>query len=321
MSIHVIILKSARRDSIPVFPFHVEPGAYRCQDHDGPGRGVAVTPVQLGHELEIHAPDAGQEGQWDEDRGDDGEPFHDPVHAQVVVGDVEVDQRGGDLPATLRCLQDKQQLVLQVVIYRQEIRRDDAVVRAEQFGELLLQRLAVPADEHVFPAVALDRRPDILLFVVGIEQGLFQVAKGFLYSRDVIDRGGDQRIEQEHGQKSDGFLTYAEQVVVDRLVYRLKQVAVAFRKGNDRLVENKQGNMLRTQFLLLVIIAGIHDDQQVAIVFLDLGDVLGCQDVFRIDVVQSKLLGQTRDQFVVCQTSDLKPIDMVGADQLLERGA
>ena len=74
-------MKSARRDSIPVFPFHVEPGAYRCQDHDGPGRGVAVTPVQFGHELEIHAPDAGQEGQWDEDRGDDGEPFHDPVHA------------------------------------------------------------------------------------------------------------------------------------------------------------------------------------------------------------------------------------------------
>ena len=79
--------------------------------------------------------------------------------------------------------------------------------------------------------------------------------------------------------------------------------------------------MLRAQLLVVVEIAGIQHDQQVPVVFLDFGDVLGRQDVFRVDVVQPKFLGQARDQLIVGQSADLQPVDVARVDQFLEGGA
>src|SRR5512136_930306 len=49
-------------------------------DHHPPEDEIPVPPFELGHELEVHPVDSGDERERDEDRPDDGQEFHNLVH-------------------------------------------------------------------------------------------------------------------------------------------------------------------------------------------------------------------------------------------------
>lgn len=108
--------------SAPLLFAEEEIDACADEEHDCPGDHIAVLPIQFGHCTEVHAPHACEKRERDEDRRDDGQPFHDGVHAQVVVRDVEVDERRERLAAFGR----RKQAGLQVVVFAVEPRDEVA---------------------------------------------------------------------------------------------------------------------------------------------------------------------------------------------------
>lgn len=84
---------SPRFLSIPLFAAEVEGDDDGCDNHDAPGKEIAVAPVEFRHKFEVHTPYTYQEGERNEDSRHDGEAFHDGVHPHVVVRDVEVGER------------------------------------------------------------------------------------------------------------------------------------------------------------------------------------------------------------------------------------
>ena len=81
----------------PAFAFEVNGEAEASEDDSEPDKGVTHTPVEFGHDVEVHAVEAGDEGEGDEDGGDDGEDFHDLVHFVADGGEVEVEQTRNDV--------------------------------------------------------------------------------------------------------------------------------------------------------------------------------------------------------------------------------
>ena len=75
-----------------------------------------------------YTPYAHQECQRDEKGGDNRQPFHDGVHPKIVIGYIKIDKGRGDFPAAFRCLDNELELVLQVIIDRQDIRGDNPVL-------------------------------------------------------------------------------------------------------------------------------------------------------------------------------------------------
>lgn len=143
------------RFSIPLFVFQVYVYRNGYDNHQRPGQQVAVFPAEFGHPLEVHAPDAGHEGQGDEDGGDDGELLHDAVHALVVVRKIEVDEGREQVAAAFEGLQDKLQVVVHVVEEGAVGFVQQQVVVVEELVDLLLQREDALFDEPVVAAIVL----------------------------------------------------------------------------------------------------------------------------------------------------------------------
>src|SRR5688572_9854200 len=57
---------------------------------------IAEPSLQLRHELEVHAIHAGDKGERDEDRADDGEDAHDLVGPLGDGAEIEFEQAGGE---------------------------------------------------------------------------------------------------------------------------------------------------------------------------------------------------------------------------------
>jgi len=68
-----------------------------------------------------------------------------------------------------------------------------------------------------------------------------------------------------------------------------------------------------------IIIAGVQDDEHMVRIFLDLYDMLRCQYIFGIQIVQAELFYDTRNGIGVGQPAHLKPVYFVRIDQLAER--
>lgn len=52
-----------QHDLIPFFTLEIPKDHQSDDNHQSPGSGIAIFPVQLGHYPEIHAPDSGKKGQ------------------------------------------------------------------------------------------------------------------------------------------------------------------------------------------------------------------------------------------------------------------
>ena len=97
------------------------PGAQVLTDHrrggrddDGPDERVSPSPLDLRHELEVHAVDADEEGDGDEDRGDDGQDLHDFVHPIADARKVNFEHPGKHVAIGLDRVDDLDGVVVDV---------------------------------------------------------------------------------------------------------------------------------------------------------------------------------------------------------------
>ena len=82
------------RKSEPFFALEEEEHGGGDEGHDAPKDEVGGAVVEFGHVVEVHAVDAGNEGERDEDGGEDGEDFHHVVGFVADVGLEHVDLVG-----------------------------------------------------------------------------------------------------------------------------------------------------------------------------------------------------------------------------------
>ena len=67
-------------------------------NHDTPHHKISPRPLEFGHVDEVHAIDAGDESQRDEDCGDDSQDFHHFVHAIADAGQINVQHTRDHIP-------------------------------------------------------------------------------------------------------------------------------------------------------------------------------------------------------------------------------
>ena len=100
---------------LPFFRFEKYIHPHADTYHKQPCAQVAVFPTEFGHVVEVHAPYPGKKGERYEDGRDDGQPFHDGVHAQIVVRYIQVDQRREGLATDFDVLGDIIDVVVEVI--------------------------------------------------------------------------------------------------------------------------------------------------------------------------------------------------------------
>ena len=78
----------------PFFAFEEDEHTDEDDDHHAPNHKVPPRPLKFGHVGEIHPVDSSDKRQRNEDGGDDGQHFHDFVHAIADAGKVNIQHPG-----------------------------------------------------------------------------------------------------------------------------------------------------------------------------------------------------------------------------------
>ena len=74
-----------------------------------------MLPLQFGHVTEIHPPYSDQKSQRNEDGRYDSQPFHNIVHPQIVVRDIQIHQRRKGFTADVDILRHVEQVIVHIV--------------------------------------------------------------------------------------------------------------------------------------------------------------------------------------------------------------
>lgn len=133
-------------NSQPLLSFKVEEHQQGHNEHEAHGQGVAVGPVELGHVpatglgIEIHAVDACDEGERDEDGGDDGEHLHDFVHAVAEGRHVHVVQAENRFAQVFDVVDDLGHVIVHVAQEDFDLGGDMGAFVAQQLGHTVAQR-------------------------------------------------------------------------------------------------------------------------------------------------------------------------------------
>ena len=130
----------------PFFPFEEKEHDEGDDGHDAPKDKIGVAVGQKGDVFEVHAVDAGDEGQGDEYGGKNGQHFHDIVHAVADVGVVAVLLVGYHVVVNFNGFQglcDQAFQVAQVIV---GMRIDEFGIAGDKSGHQFFDRSDVFAD-------------------------------------------------------------------------------------------------------------------------------------------------------------------------------
>ena len=165
----------------------------------------------------------------------------------------------------------------------------------------------------------LDHRTHVSLVAFDVEQCLFDIFQHFFYFGGCFYQIGNDRIQQESKQQSAAFFSQVQHIGFQRFHCVGEYRIITFSESDDYISGDQQADMLGMYLHIGIIIAGIQDNEHMVRIFLDLYDMLRCQYILGIQIVQAKLFYNTRNGIGVGQPAYLKPVYFVRIDQLAER--
>ena len=212
--------------------------------HDAEHRRVAPRRVELGHVLEVHPVDGGDEGERDEDRGDDGEDLHHLVQPLVLRGEEDLHHRHRHLPQGLDELQRLDRVVVDVAQEDPRLGGDQRRLVAQQGGDLLAHRPHRPPDEDEVVPQPLQAHQRVV-GRASVERLVFERVDPLAQLVHHREVGVHHRVDEQVGEVVGAHLAHAAPALADRLPQRAEAVAVgALLDGHDPVGAEEHADLL-----------------------------------------------------------------------------
>ncbi len=158
-----------------------------CARHRRERDEVSEVPAQLGHELEVHPVDAGDQRRHEQDRAVARRLLHHVVHPVRDHREVRLEQTGEQVPLRLDEIGDPERVVVDVLHQDDRVRSDPVDLPAQEGGDDLAQRRRGPAESDQTAAESEDLLRDRVMALVA-EHDLLDVVESF------VDEVGDAEV-------------------------------------------------------------------------------------------------------------------------------
>ncbi len=260
--------------------------------HDEQSHRVPEWRVQLGHELEVHTPDAGEHGGHCDDRHPGGDLPHVVVLTNPDLGEVGLEDRGQQVAVLVDLLHHAGQVVGDVAeVGVQRLRNLLEAVPLGQLLERLEQGMGRPVELEHLPLQVVDAlrgvvpstdsREDLLL-------DLLDVVVEPIHDRQVVVH---HLVENpvEHGTGAK-----CEQVgaVLDPLPHPRETGGRPVAHRNDELPAQVEGDLAEVDdFICVDIACRLEHHEQGVVVDLELGPLVTKPSVFDGEFVEVELGG------------------------------
>ena len=262
----------------------------------------------VGFFLEVHAPDACQEGQRAEDGGEHRENPHDFVGANPDGRQVKLHEARDRVAVCLDEIHDLYGVVVAVTEEHLGFTADEsAFVVKEGIDDIALgpDEAAELGEGLLAPVKAVDVVGRWFADDDAIE--FFDVvAEAFEDRKMIVDDGVGECVREMVGSAFSDEAACVADAVADggeRVSQRL------FLNGEDEVGAEENGDLLDTKFVRLVEVNHLKDDKKVAFVRLNFRALTGMLRVFDGERVQVEAGGQLTEECAVTNPVQLHPED------------
>ena len=231
------------------------------------------------HEVEVHAPEAYEEGQRDEHRAHHRQHADDFVGLSFLLGMVVFLQVLQDHAGVLDAVGRANRVVIQVSQVHVQGRRQQGVLVVLKHADHVLEGLGEAAETHddAFKAVDLVEVPVVGAF----ENRVFELGRGVLDFFGLVEQSVDECVEEGVDQVARVPLTDIAFVVGDAFLDGFEDLLVVFVEGDDPVLGGDDGDLLAARGVFFDADADrAGDGEELVAVFFELRAGGGRQDIF-----------------------------------------
>ena len=265
--------------------------------------------MQLGHVVEVHAVDAGNDGQRHKDDGDDGQDAHLLVHAVGLEGKVDVHHAQHHVARGVERFEKLHVVIVHVAQIDGGLAFENGEIDAH--GKLIehvaqRQERAAKADGIAFEAVDFAENVAVFIFKQGFVYGFDAVVVLFQNDEIVVH----DAVEQAIGEKGGVFTEDAARVFAHLAAQLAEQPQRFLLERQHEILADNQIHLVGIQFAGGGVVVNLRGDKQIIVIVFDFGALFAAEDVFDDQLVDAVRFQRVFEQRGVVDADEMQPVGL-----------
>ena len=265
--------------------------------------------MQLGHVVEVHAVDAGNDGQRHKDDGDDGQDAHLLVHAVGLEGKVDVHHAQHHVARGVERFDKLHDMVVHVAQIDGGFAFENGKIAAH--GKLIEdiaqgQKRAAQADCISLESVDFTENVAVFVFKQGFVYGFDAVVVLFQDDEIVVDNA----VEQAIGEEGCVFAEDTTRVFAHLTAQLTEQSQRFLLERQHEILADNQINLVGIQFAGGGVVVNLRGDKQIIVVVFDFGALFAAEDVFDDQLVDAVRFQRVFEQRGVVDADEMQPVGL-----------
>ena len=265
--------------------------------------------MQLGHIVEVHAVNAGNDGERHKDDGDDGQDAHLLVHSVGLEGKVNVHHAQHHIARGVERFDKLHDMVVHVAQIDGGLAFENGEIAAH--GKLIEhitqgQKRAAQADRIALESVDFAENVAVFIFKQGFVYGFNAVVVFFQDDEIVVHDAVEQAIGEEGG-------VFAEDTarIFAHLAAQLAEQPQRFLlERQHEIFADNQIHLVGMEFAGDSVVVNLRGDKQIIAVIFDFGALFAAEDVFDDQLVDAVRLQRVFEQRGVVDADKVQPVNL-----------
>ena len=265
--------------------------------------------MQLGHIVEVHAVDAGDDGQRHEDDGNNRQHAHLLVHAVGLEGKVDVHHAQHHVARGVERFDKLHDMVVHVAQINGGLAFENGEIAAH--GKLIEhvaqgQKRAAKADGVALESVDFAENIAVFVFKQGFVYGFDAVVVLFQDDEIVVH----DAVEQAIGEEGSVFAEDTARIFAHLATQLAEQPQRFLLERQHEIFADNQIHLVGMQFAGGGVMVNLRGDKQIIAIVFDFGALFAAEDIFDDQLMDAVRLQRVFEQRGVVDADKVQPVGL-----------